>query len=225
MAVTSRSKHRVRTGTALLGIAFFVAACGSSGSKAASPGSSSLSKSSSSASQAPAPSASSKPPKVAKAGSGGSFCDKARSEEAARRRTPRRSRPAIPQQLEQFEEKVALRPVRPCGVVAFADQGRGRDPRHRRSEVLQRPQGRQFRFTKISPDHISALETPEFTQATDKITAYLESTCGISPSDVAHLLGETSKEPVSGRHRLLMDPRILRVVISPWAARRTAGRA
>jgi hypothetical protein len=182
MAVTSRSKNRVRAGTTLVGIAFFVAACGSSGTKAASPGSSSLSKSSS-ASQAPAPSASSKPPKVAKAGSGGSFCDKARSEEAASAKDAAALTSGNPQQLEQLEEKelselkgfVSSAPSQIRGAVAILAAGD--------QKLFDALKAANFDYTKLSPTTISAFDTPQFTQAADQITAYLASTCGISPSD------------------------------------------
>jgi hypothetical protein len=184
MAVTSRSKNRVRAGTTLVAIAFLVAACGSSGSKAASPGSSSLSKSSTGASQAPAPSASSKPPKVAKAGSGGSFCDKARSEEAASAKDAAALTTGNPQQLEQLEEKelselkgfVSSAPSQIKGAVAILAAGD--------QKLFNALKAANFDFTKLSPATVGAFDTPEFTQATDQITAYLASTCGISPSDV-----------------------------------------
>lgn len=183
MAVTSRSKHRVRAGTALIGIAFFVAACGSSGSKAASPGSSSLSKSSPSTSQAPAPSPSSKPPKVAKAGSGGSFCDKARSEEAASAKDAEALTSGNPQQLKQLEEKelselkgfVSSAPSQIRGAVAILAAGD--------QKLFSALQAAGFDYSKLDPTTISAFDTPQFTQAADQITAYLASTCGISPSD------------------------------------------
>jgi hypothetical protein len=183
MAVTSRSKNRVRAGTTLVGIAFLVAACGSSGSKAASPGSSSLSKSSTGASQAPAPSASSKAPKVAKAGSGGSFCDKARSEEAASAKDAAALTSGNPQQLKQLEEKdlselkgfVASAPSKIRGDVATLAAGQ--------QKLFDALNAANFDYTKISPATITAFDTPAFTQAADNITAYLASTCGISPSD------------------------------------------
>jgi hypothetical protein len=183
MAITSRSKNRVRAGTTLVGIAFLVAACGSSGSKAASPGSSSLTKSSSSASQAPAPSASSKPPKVAKAGSGGSFCDKARSEEATSAQDAAALTSGNPQQLKQLEEKelselkgfVSSAPSQIKGAVAILAAGD--------QKLFDALQAAGFDYAKLDPTTISSFDTPQFTQAADQITAYLASTCGISPSD------------------------------------------
>lgn len=177
MAVNSSAKSRVRAGTALVGIAFLVAACGSSGSKTASPGVSAAAKSAA-ASQAPSKS----PAAIAKAGSGGSFCDKARSLDAAQAKDAEALTSGNPKQLEQFEEKalselsglVASAPSEIQGALATLTTGD--------QKFFDALKAANFDFTKISPETISAFQTPEFTQATDKITSYLESTCGISPS-------------------------------------------
>jgi hypothetical protein len=178
MAVTSDAKSRVRAGTALVGIAFLVAACGSSsGSKAASGAASAIK--SAGASQAPA---SSGAPKVAKAGSGGSFCDKARAEEADSAKDAAAFTTGTPQQLEQLENKelselkgfVSSAPSKIKGSVAILateDQ-----------KLFDALKAAGFDFTKVSQETLSDFQTPAFTQATDQITAYLATTCGISPS-------------------------------------------
>lgn len=181
MAVTSGAKTRVHAGTALVGIAFLVAACGSSGSKSASSGASAAIKSAG-ASQAPA---SSKPPKVAKAGSGGSFCDKARSLDAAQSKDAEALTTGDPKQLEKFEENalsalsgiVASAPSEIKGALATLATGD--------QKFFDSLKAANFNIAKVSPETLSELQTPEFTQATDKITAYLATTCGISPSAAA----------------------------------------
>jgi hypothetical protein len=178
MVVTSSAKSRVRAGTVLVGIAFVLAACGSSGSKAASGGSSSA-VTSAGASQAPA---SSKAPKVAKVGSGGSFCDKARDEDAAEAKDAEALTTGDPKQLEQFEENalsklagfVASAPSQIKGAVATLAAGD--------QKFFDALKAANFDFTKVSQEEISTFETPAFTQASDQITSYLASTCGISPS-------------------------------------------
>jgi hypothetical protein len=170
-----------------------LAACGSSATKAASGSSSSAkaattsqSTSASGSSTSPAggsPSTPSSSAKVDIGALGSSFCDTARKQETQASQDAQALTSDDPATLKKFEEQAIAE------LPAFEAQA----PAEIKSAVatlvaadrtlFSQLDAAGWDFTKLSPTAVSALESPDFTAATEKITSYLTTKCGITESD------------------------------------------
>jgi hypothetical protein len=165
--------------------------CGSSASKAASGSSSSApvatttsaGTSGSGSSPSPTSASTSSSSKVDIGALGSSFCDTARKEQAQADKNAQALTADDPATLKKFEEQAL------AVLPAFAAQA----PAEIKSSVdvlvaadqsfFKALQAAGFDFTKLSPTTITQFETPAFTAATEKVTDYLKTKCGISESD------------------------------------------
>jgi hypothetical protein len=184
----------VTVGTVSALTAVLLAACGSSSASKAAGGSSLASKaaagttantalSSSPTSSPPVAGTSSSSAKVDIGALGSSFCDTARKEQAQADQNVQALTAGDPATLKKFEEQALAE------LPAFAAQA----PAEIKSSVdvlvaadqsfFKALQAAGFDFTKLSPTTVSQFETPAFTAATEKVTDYLETKCGITESD------------------------------------------
>ena len=176
----SGATRRALMGTALTGT-LLLAACGSSGSKAAAtqPSTAATSTGSGVASSAPSSAPSSAAAKAVSGDSGSTFCQKARDETAAEAKNTAALTSNDPTALKKLEENaikqlpefVALAPSAiksAVNVLAQADQ-----------TVFNALEKTNFDFTKLPTSVTTAFSDPKFEQAATTVANYEEKVCGI----------------------------------------------
>lgn len=180
--------YRVRIGVGLAAAGALLAACGSSSKGASTSGTVTTGPSTAAASTTPSTTPSSSTSSSSGSGKvntdlgGGSFCDKAKKASANFNDATDNITTDTPEQLKNFEQSALdeLKALQsqapseiqaPIGTVVDAEQ-----------KLFADLQAANFDFTKISSEITTQFDTPEFTAAESKVTAYLAAKCGIDPS-------------------------------------------